>query len=259
MSSSALLQRLGGAVRRRREVQGLSRSLVAARAGLSLRFLGQLETGTGNISYLKLARVAEALDCDLVTLVEQAEAGPAPVITLLGLRGAGKSTVGPLLARRLGVRFIELDEWVEDAAGLSLAQIFELHGEGYFRRLEREALSRVLEDAGGAVVATGGGIVTDPETWALLRRRTMTVWLQATPHAHWHRVMEQGDRRPMTGRPDAMAELERLWTQRLPLYAQAGMTEDTTGNSAVEVAEALIERLGRPDVLAVTDERVRRP
>lgn len=152
----------------------------------------------------------------------------APTIALLGLRGAGKSTVGPRLASRLGLRFVELDAEIERASGLTLAEIFELHGEGYYRRLERETLMRLLAEPAGLVLATGGSIVNDRETYRLLRRRAVTVWLKARPEDHWNRVLQQGDQRPMAKNPHAMAELRALLASRERLYAEAEHVIDTS-------------------------------
>jgi XRE family aerobic/anaerobic benzoate catabolism transcriptional regulator len=165
----------------------------------------------------------------------------APVVALLGLRGAGKSTIGPRLARRLGLRFVELDAAIEEVAGLTLAEIFELHGEGYYRRLERETLMALLADGEGLVVATGGSIVNDKETYRLLRRRAVTVWLRARPEDHWNRVIQQGDQRPMAQHPHAMAELRALLAARERLYAEAEHIVDT---SRIDV-DAAVEKLAR--------------
>ena len=166
----------------------------------------------------------------------------APIVALVGLRGAGKSTVGPKLARKLGLRFVELDAAIEEAAGLSLAQIFELHGEAYYRRLERETLMALLaQAAGGLVLATGGSLVTDRETFRLLRRRAVTVWLKAKPEDHFHRVVQQGDRRPMAQHPHAMAELRALLAARERLYAEAEHVVDTSRIAP----DAAVERLAR--------------
>ncbi len=237
------LERLGHAVRSLRAGLGTSRADLAERAGLSLRFLAQLEAGRGNISYLKLRRVAGALGVSVADLVERAESQADRPVALIGMRGAGKSTVGKLLAQRLGVAFVELDELVEEEAGMPLGQIFELQGGTYFRRLEREVLARLLSRSERLVIATGGGLVTDPDTFAFLRRRACTVWLKAMPRDHWSRVMAQGDRRPMADRPDAMAELERLWTHRIPLYAGADFTAETSDKSVAEVVETIATAL----------------
>ena len=145
--------------------------------------------------------MARALDTTLAALLTESSEQAQPVIALLGLRGAGKTTVGRRLARRLRVPFVELDRRVEQAADLSLSELFSLHGEDYYRRLEREALTDVLAERRGMVVATGGGIVTSPDTYAQLRRSAVTVWLRAKPEDHWNRVVRQGDRRPMADHP----------------------------------------------------------
>ena len=234
------LFRLGASVRSLRENQGFSRSELALRTGLSLRFLAQLESGEGNIAYLRLRRVARALGTDTAELIRRAEGWIGRPPALLGMRGAGKSTVGSIVSERLDLPLLELDELVTTEAGLTLEQIFELQGETYYRRLERETLSRVLARRTGAVLATGGGIVTEPETYSLLRRSAFTVWLKATPAEHWTRVLAQGDQRPMNDRPDAMRELERLWAARARLYEDADLVVETTGRSPEEVAEHIL-------------------
>jgi XRE family aerobic/anaerobic benzoate catabolism transcriptional regulator len=167
----------------------------------------------------------------------------APTIALLGLRGAGKSTIGPRLARRLGLRFIELDAAIEEAAGLTLAEIFELHGEAYYRRLERETLMRLLAERDGMVLATGGSLVNDRESFRLLRRRAVTVWLKARPEDHWNRVLQQGDQRPMAKNPHAMAELRALLAAREKQYAQAEHVIDTSATSVDRAVDALTKEL----------------
>src|SRR5207302_6959227 len=134
----------------------------------------------------------------------------------LGLRGAGRSAVGRRLAQRLRVPFVELDELVEKAAGMSLAGLFSLHGEAYYRRLAREVLTRFLAEGEPAVLAAGGSVVTDREAFRLLTRRCRTVWLQATPEDHWQRVLQQGDERPSAASPHAQAELRALLRAREP-------------------------------------------
>lgn len=234
-SDDRALVHLGTVVRTLRERAGLTRSRLAEDSGVSLRFLAQLEGGEGNISYLRLRRVAEALGSDVASLVKSAETQTRRPPVLLGMRGAGKSTVGAALAALLGVPFLELDELVETEAGLPLAQIFELQGEDFYRRLEREVLLRILTGDGLAVLATGGGIVTKPETFSLLRGRAFTIWLKATPREHWDRVVAQGDHRPMQNRPDAMAELERLWTERARMYERADLVVDTSARDVDDV------------------------
>ena len=150
------------------------------------------------------------------------------MVALVGLRGAGKSTIGKALAQKLEVPFVELDALVEKDSGLSLSALFSLHGEAYYRRLAREVLIRFLAGADEAVIATGGGVVTDREAWRLLQKRCTTVWLQATPEDHWKRVLEQGDVRPGAASPHAQEELRALLKARGPLYAQAALAVDTS-------------------------------
>ena len=176
----------------------------------------------------------------------RARFGPqtVPVVALLGLRGAGKSTIGRRLAERLGVPFVELDELVEKAAGLSLAGVFSLHGEAYYRRLAREVLARLLAEGEPAVLATGGSVVTDREAFRLLQKRCRTVWLQATPEDHWERVLQQGDVRPSAASPHAQEELRALLKAREPLYSQAEIAVDTSKLGTNGTVEALMEKLG---------------
>jgi XRE family aerobic/anaerobic benzoate catabolism transcriptional regulator len=137
---------------------------------------------------------------------------------------------------------VELDALIEEAAGLPVPQVFEIHGEPYFRRLERETLRRFLAGAGPFILATGGGLVTEPETFTLLQESCTTVWLSARPEDHYNRVLAQGDERPMAGNPHAMAELHALLAARRPLYARAELSVDT---SAVAVAEAVADLASR--------------
>lgn len=245
-----LLRRLGERVRAARSGRSQSRAELAAAAGLSVRYLAELEGGSGNISVARLRRVAEALGMRTSELLASAEERASPgrrseIIALLGLRGAGKTTVGSLLATRLDVPFVELDDLVAQAAGIPLAQVFELHGERYYRRLEREALTRYLIDNQRGVLATGGGIVTEPETFSLLDRRALTVWLKARPRDHWDRVVSQGDVRPMADRAHAMEELEALLQRREPLYARARYVVDTSALDADRAADTITSALSR--------------
>jgi XRE family aerobic/anaerobic benzoate catabolism transcriptional regulator len=213
---------------------------LAELAHVSERFLAQLENGEGNISVVRLQDVAEALETTGAELLEAAQsktdgrASPSEssnVVALLGLRGAGKSSIGMRVAKKLRVPFVELDALVAREAGMSLATIFDIHGEAYFRKVQREALRKFLDSARGArgaVVATGGSIVTDPDSYAMLRKRAVTVWLKARAQDHWDRVVAQGDGRPMQNRANAMNELKALLRSRKPLYAQAAHVVDTS-------------------------------
>jgi XRE family aerobic/anaerobic benzoate catabolism transcriptional regulator len=159
------------------------------------------------------------------------------VIALLGLRGAGKSTVGLALASGLGCPFVELDARVETAAGQDLGNLFEMHGESYFRNLELQALREVLAGNQQLVLATSGGIVTYPPSLALLRERCRTIWLKAQPRQHWDRVVAQGDTRPMANIEQAFQHLSTILYEREPLYRQAELVIDTSALSVQEAVE----------------------
>ena len=239
------LEAVGSAVRSHRERLGWSRRELAAHSGVSERFLAQLETGAGNISLRRFAEVARALGTSPSALLGPADApGGATPIALLGVRGAGKSSVGASLAHELGVDFVELDQRIEQAAGLPLGELFALHGEAYYRRIEREVLTRLLANPAPMVLATGGSIVNDPTNYALLRARCRTIWLSAGAEDHWNRVVAQGDQRPMAENPHAFAELRALLAARKDLYARADHTVDTTGRRVPQVVAAIAELVG---------------
>ena len=227
-----------------RQERGLTLQTLADRSGLSRRFLMDVEAGRGNISVRRLADLGRALDVTAAQLLtpDRDDARPRAV-ALLGLRGAGKTTVGRRLARRLRMPFVELDQRIADRAGLPLGDVFSLHGEDYYRRLEREALAEVLEADEPAVIAVGGGLVTSPETYALLRRHARTVWLKARPIDYWNRVLRQGDRRPIDDHPHAREALRQLVTRRQPLYARAEVTVDTAGLSPARTLARVISAL----------------
>ncbi len=237
-----LLTALGRRTRTARLDRGWTIREVAERSGLSPRFLVQLESGKGNISVRRLAHMAEALETTPAALLSESSETPPAVVALLGLRGAGKTTIGRRLARRLRMPFVELDRLIEEAAVLSLSEIFSLHGEAHYRRLERDVLEQLLRERRPMVLATGGGLVASQEAFSLLRRFATTVWLRARPEDHWNRVVRQGDRRPMVNHPQAMADLRALLAAREPLYAAADHTIDT---SAVRIPRVVDEIYGR--------------
>lgn len=263
-AQAPLLDLLAARVRARRGEKGWTQEDLARFSGMSVRYVASLERGDANMSILRLAEVAAALEVSLVTLV--AGSGPARdegerlatlrgearrralrdgetavIVALVGLRGAGKTAIGQRVAARLGVPFHEVDAVVEGAAGLRLGEIFEYHGPARYRELERQALVSLLGSPGGLVMATGGSLVTASESWELLRRSARTVWLEASPASHLGRVEAQGDFRPMRGRDDALAELKAILAAREPLYAQAELHVDTE----VLDVEAAAERIAR--------------
>jgi XRE family aerobic/anaerobic benzoate catabolism transcriptional regulator len=239
-----LLEALGRRARALRTAHGWTLREVAERSGLSARFLVQLESGLGNISVKRLADVARALETSPASLLTETGIEAPARIALLGLRGAGKTTVGRRLARRLRLAFVELDRRIERAAHLSLSELFSLHGEEYYRRLELDTLHDVLSEGKGMVLATGGGIVSSPEAFAQLRRAAVTVWLRATPEDHWDRVVRQGDRRPMADHPQAMADLRARLAAREPLYALADHIVDTSGVPVSRTVESVASLVG---------------
>ena len=234
-----ILELVGQRVRAARMQRHWTIRELAERSGVSVRFLVQLESGRGNISVKRLADLARAFEVPTADLLNDDYPEPQRIVALLGLRGAGKTTIGKQLARRLHVRFVELDRRIEKAADMSLAELFSLYGEDYYRRLERETLAKVVKDRRPIVLATGGGIVESPDTYALLKKSAVTVWLRARPEDHWNRVVSQGDRRPMADHPQAMADLRALLAAREPLYAGADQTVETSGRSVEAIVEDL--------------------
>ena len=230
MTETLYLSRLGDRVRAWRTSHGTTRKQLSAASGVSERYLAQLEAGEGNISVLLLRKVARAMGVTVESLVREEQAQEKP-IALVGLRGAGKSTLGAKLAEALKMPFVELDREVEKEAGAKLGEVFAMYGQDAFRRFERRALERVLKQNPQSVIATSGSLVTDPATYRLLLDRCTCVWLKASPEEHMARVIAQGDMRPFKGRSAALDEIRQLLADRDRLYARANATIDTSGKS----------------------------
>jgi XRE family aerobic/anaerobic benzoate catabolism transcriptional regulator len=279
--SDPYLRRLGERVRTLRNQRGMTRKALAQHAKVSERYLAQMEAGKGNCSIVLLRRIARAIGLPVTQLVHDgpeppldlvllsqflerlspdmlvearklvtghfgAPAGDHRRIALLGLRGGGKSTLGRLLADRLGVPFIELDREIEQRSGAPLSEIFDMFGQETFRRAEREALDDVLRRHPEFVIATGGSIVTEPGTLELLLSSCFTVWVRAEPDEHMKRVLAQGDMRPMAKNARAMEDLVSILRSREPLYARADAVIATTGKSPEQNLAELLRILAVP-------------
>jgi XRE family aerobic/anaerobic benzoate catabolism transcriptional regulator len=244
MRSDHILGEVGRRLAAARARRGLGLGELAKRANVSRRYLTMAEAGEANLSLLKLAALAGALKVPMRELCD-VDVGAAPElrVALLGLRGAGKTTVGRALAHALEVPFFELDELVEERAGLRLSAIFEFHGEHVYREHQRAALEDWLATHGSGVLATGGSLVNDEEAFQRVRSSCRTVWLKAAPEEHFQRVVDQGDLRPMRGNPRAMNELRAILAAREPRYAQADRTVMTTGKTPQAIADEVVRWL----------------
>jgi XRE family transcriptional regulator, aerobic/anaerobic benzoate catabolism transcriptional regulator len=276
-SETGFLEQLGQRVRTMRALRGMSRKVLAKVSGISERYIAQLESGKGNVSIVLLRRVSNAMGAHLEDLIPAGEPAPDwPVIrdlvrkatpgqiaqakdalagdgisapgqaafagiALIGLRGAGKSTLGKLLAKKIGWRFVELNKEIEQQNGLSVAEIIALYGQEGFRRMEQAALGQLLARRERVVLATGGGIVSEPLTFDLVLSSFYTIWLKARPEEHMARVRRQGDLRPMADDRSAMAELRTILLSREPLYARAAAVVDTAGLTVDNAAARLID------------------
>ena len=276
------LVELGARLRTLRARRGLTRKATALSAGVSERYLANLEQGIGNPSMLILQQLATALQCPVAEVIGDVttsspewlmireslggrpdadlrrariaitelfgagEAHPkAGRLALVGLRGAGKSTLGQMLAERLNVPFIELSREIERVAGCDIRQIHDLYGTNAYRRYERRALEEVIDAYRDAVIATPGGLVSDANTFHLLLQRTTTIWLQAAPEEHMQRVTQQGDLRPMAASQEAMEDLRRILSGRAAFYAKADYRVDTSGKTLDQSITELVEVVRR--------------
>jgi XRE family aerobic/anaerobic benzoate catabolism transcriptional regulator len=264
------LRAFGERLRGERARRGMSRKLLADHAKISERYVTQIESGKGNVSIAILRQIASALGVPMSKLVSEeplspemeflARLSPAQLreayetlakksasranrIALVGLRGAGKTTLGAALAKAREVPFFELDREIERLSGTSLGALIEMYGQQAYRRYELQALQELLEKHPRFVVATGGGIVSEPATYELLLRECLTIWVRTTPEEHMGRVLAQGDKRPMAGSAQAMEDLRRILDERTPLYERADLTVDTTGTTVEEVIGIIMPAL----------------
>ena len=244
MSQDDFLRAFGERLRAERERRGMSRKVLADQAGISERYVTQIESGKGNVSIAILRQIASALGVPLGRLVDDAEAASREQrIALTGLRGAGKSTLGRALAKVRDVPFIELDREIERLSGTSLGTLIEMYGQQAYRRYELQALQELLNAHPRFVVATSGGLVSEAATYELLLRHCFTIWVRTTPEEHMARVIAQGDRRPMAGSAQAMEDLRRILEERTPLYERADLTVDTTGATVEESIGIIVPEL----------------
>jgi XRE family aerobic/anaerobic benzoate catabolism transcriptional regulator len=255
MTDEEFLRAFGERVRGERARRGMSRRLLAHHAGISERYLTQLESGKGNVSIVLLRHIAAALGLPLSRFLDEppspemellSRLTPAQLreiyassirsdgsrgerIALVGLRGAGKTTLGAKTAKARGIPFVELDREIERLSGTSLGAILELYGQQAYRRYELQALQELLDEQPKFIVATGGSLVSEAATYELLLRSCFTVWVRTTPEEHMQRVLSQGDLRPMAGSQQAMDDLRRILDERSELYGRADLVIDTTG------------------------------
>jgi XRE family aerobic/anaerobic benzoate catabolism transcriptional regulator len=274
------LKALGDRVRQARARRGMTRKQLARDSGVSERYLAQIEGGGGNISVLVLRQLSRALNVSVDVLLFEGPEPPVELvhtveflrrlspddlglarqmllhqfggvdpaarhrrIALIGLRGAGKSTLGAALADRLEVPFLELDRLIEQDSGLTLDLIFDFRGQSGFRQLERQCLEDVIQRYPRFVIATGGSLVSEPATFERLLSSCFTVWLRASPDEHMQRVIAQGDMRPMSNNRDAMSDLKRILAEREVLYSKADIQIDTAGRTFEESLAMLIQAL----------------
>lgn len=253
--SEAFLIGLGDRVRAERKARGLSRRVLSGISGVSERYLAQLETGSGNISIILLRDIAMSLGVSLEELVSEmrslpeGHSGRRQRIALVGLRGAGKSTLGFSLARALDMPFMELNDEIERQSGLPVPEIFNLYGQNGYRRLEADALETIASRHQSVVLAVAGGIVADVDAYNSLLRDFHTIWLKASAEEHMNRVRAQGDLRPMAGNPAAMQQLRKLLDERNADYARSHYSLNTSGLAPDVTHDSLVSMV-RQQILA---------
>ncbi len=253
--SEAFLIGLGDRVRAERKTRGLSRRVLSGISGVSERYLAQLETGSGNISIILLRDIAMSLGVSLEELVSETRSlpeghsGRRQRIALVGLRGAGKSTLGFSLARALDMPFMELNDEIERQSGLPVPEIFNLYGQNGYRRLEADALETIASRHQSVVLAVAGGIVADVDAYNSLLRDFHTIWLKASAEEHMNRVRAQGDLRPMAGNPAAMQQLRKLLDERNADYARSHYSLNTSGLAPDVTHDSLVSMV-RQQILA---------
>lgn len=253
--SEAFLIGLGDRVRAERKARGLSRRVLSGISGVSERYLAQLETGSGNISIILLRDIAKSLGVSLEELVSETRSlpdghsGRRQRIALVGLRGAGKSTLGFSLARALDIPFVELNDEIERQSGLPVPEIFNLYGQNGYRRLEADALETISARHRSVVLAVAGGIVGDGDAYNCLLRDFHTIWLKASAEEHMNRVRAQGDLRPMEGNPAAMQQLRKLLDERNADYARSHYSLNTSGLAPDVTHDSLVSMV-RQQILA---------
>jgi XRE family transcriptional regulator, aerobic/anaerobic benzoate catabolism transcriptional regulator len=274
------LKSLGERVRQARARRGMTRKQLAHHSGVSERYLAQIEAGHGNISVLVLRQLGKALNISADVLLYQGSEPPVEFvhtveflrrlsvdelkharqmllhqfggvdpaarhrrIAFIGLRGAGKSTLGAALAERLEMPFLELDRLIEQESGLTLNLIFDFRGQAGFRELERQCLENVLRRHPCFILATGGSLVSEPGTFERLLSSCFTVWVRTSPEEHMRRVIDQGDMRPMSNNRGAMSDLKRILAEREVLYSKADIQIDTAGRTFEQSLDILIQTL----------------
>lgn len=274
----AFVASVGERVRKARERRGITRKALSASSGVSLRYLAQLENGGGNISIALLRKVAIALGhrvewfvsdedpwtSDSAQLLEwfrtasddqkrhitdllnptRADELKKQRICLVGLRGAGKSTLGKLASDQLQLPFLEINSEIQRLSGMPIHELINFYGQEGYRRIEKQAIEGIVAGTESVILAAAGGIVAEPTTYQYLLTHFTTIWLKASPDEHMSRVREQGDERPMVGNPQAMEQLKSILTSREALYANADVTVNTSGHTIDRSMQDLVEAIG---------------